>query len=90
MALPENIKQFVITDTIRVKVNLDSLGMVSNRAVTWGVRLAPGVSNARPDDALDYPELGFGTPKSAQPERCSLEQERCVLIDGRYLRRINR
>ena len=86
MALPENIKQLVITDMIRVKVDLDRLGMVSNRAVTWVVRSTPGISDSRPDDALNNPELGFGTPKSAQPEGRSLEQGRYVFIDWWYLR----
>ena len=90
MALPENIKQLVITDTIRVKVDLDSLGMVSNRVVTRGVLVAASISDSRPDDAFDYPELGFDTPESAQPEGRSLQQGRCVLIDGWYLRRFNR
>lgn len=86
MTLPENTKQLFVADTIGVKVNLDRLGMVPNRAVSRVVRSTAGISDSRPDDALDNPELGFGTPKSAQPEGRSLEQGRYVFIDGWYLR----
>jgi len=89
MASPENIKQLVIADAIRIIVNLDCLSMVTHIVISRSLHLTARISNTCPNHALDYPELGFDAPKSAQPKGSGFDLGWCRFIDGWYFRRFN-
>ncbi len=89
MALPENIKQLAITDATWIIVNLDCLGMVTHFFIRWSAHSTSSISNTRPNHALNYPELGFDAPKSAQAKGRGLYYGWHRFIDGRNPRRLN-
>lgn len=84
MALPENIKQLVIADAIRIIVDLNCLGMVAHYAVGRRIQITAGISDTCPNDAIDYPKLGLDAPKSAQTKGSCFDYGCYIFIDRRY------
>lgn len=83
MAVPVDVEQSVVSDDRGIVVYLNGLTVIAQVTV-GGVRsCAPSVADTGADNAGKTPELGVGTPESAQCKGCRLGAIRCVGIDGR-------
>ncbi len=80
MALPEDVEKFPEGNTKRIKINLDSLGMVSESAVGWVLCCTACIADARPYYSGDTPEPGVRAPESAEAECGGLDLLRSVLV----------
>ena len=84
VALPENQEQIFVRNAVRVVVDLDSLGMISDTAISWIFLLTAGISDPGPDDTVHTPELGVRSPESAHRKGCGLGIGQNFCIDWRY------
>jgi hypothetical protein len=85
MAVPEPVQQFLVGDDGRVEIDLDGLGVIAEAVVSGGWLGAACVSYPGANYAVDDPELGIRTPKSAQGKGCGLGFDGDRGIQGRNL-----
>ena len=90
VALPEDIQQLAVGDTLGVKIHLHGFRVVTDVAVVRIVRPSPSVAYTCANHTFDHPELGFDSPESPQSEGCGLEDHRCGCIDDRRCRGFGR
>jgi hypothetical protein len=65
VALPEHVQQLPIGYSLRVVIDLDRLGMVSQVMIGRIFLCSSGIPYACADDAWQTPELGIRSPESA-------------------------
>ena len=80
--MPEKGQQVLVRDPFGVEIDLNGLGMIPDISVIRILSLPATVADTGSNDAFQYPELGFDSPKSPQPERSRLEFFRRCRIDG--------
>ena len=68
VAAPEYIDQITVRNRIRIKCDLNRLGVVTRVVVSGALFCSPGVPDTGPRDPFDAPELSIGTPESAECE----------------------
>ena len=83
MAVPKNIQQLLVQNLSRVKINLQSLGMVAEAVIGGVCFLAAGVANPGSDDSLQTPKLGVWSPESAKGKGGGFKITRRGKIDSR-------
>ena len=85
MAVPEDVQQFLVRDDGRVEIDFHGLGVIAEAVVGWVLFGPARVSYPGANNAVDGPELGIRTPKSAQGEGGGLGFDRNCGIHGRNL-----
>jgi hypothetical protein len=81
MAGPEDVEQLLIGDDVRIEIDLDRLAVVAQAVVGGVFPDAAGIAYARADDTLETPELGVGSPESAQAEGGGLDVLRSIAVE---------
>lgn len=82
MAVPEDIKQFLIGNLGRVVVYLYRFAVVTDTVISGVWRGASRVADAGANNALGAPEPGVWTPESAQGKRCHFRLGRRGGVNG--------
>ncbi len=82
MAVPEDIKQFLIGNLGRVVVYLYRFAVVTNTVISGVWRGASRVADAGANNALGAPEPGVWTLESAQGKRCHFRLGRRGGVNG--------
>ena len=68
MAVPKDVQQFLVGDDGWVEIDLDGLGVIAETVIRGIFPGAARVSYPGANYAVDGPELGIRSPKSAQGE----------------------
>ena len=68
MAAPKSFNHLLERNNSGVKINLQGFGVIAHRLISWPDHFATGVSNPSTNHAIKTPELGVGSPESAQRE----------------------
>src|SRR5271157_4155920 len=84
VGFPEAFDQIAIRDHFRVIVYLNAFRMVSQAMVRRIQFRSSGIADPCAHNAFDAPELGIGTPESAQRERRRFDCSRSGDIYGRW------
>jgi hypothetical protein len=66
MTAPENVEQFLVRYSCRVKIYLNRLAVRAQVIIGGIIDVAPRVADASPGDTLDAPEPGVRLPESAR------------------------
>ena len=81
MCSPEDFEQAAEFEHLRIKVDLQSLGMISKTVIGRKLFFAARVADSRPIYAIDDPKLGVRSPESAQGEGGGIKVTRCGDVD---------
>ena len=76
----KTLTEILVRDHLRIVVELDRLGVVTQVVVGGVVRGAPGVADPGPYHSVEAAKLGLAAPESAQGERGRLEDAWCGRI----------
>jgi hypothetical protein len=85
MTAPKDVQQLLVRDDGRIVVDLDGFGVIAEAVIRGVWRGAPRVSYPGAPNAMNGPELGIRTPKSAQGKGGSLRFGGNFNIYGREL-----
>ena len=84
VGFPEAFEKIAVRDHFRVIVYPDAFRMVSQAMVRRIQFRSSGIADPCANNAFDAPELGIGTPESAQRERRRFDRFRSGGIYGRW------
>jgi len=73
MGEPELGEQLLVRQLLRIEVDLEALGVITDRAVRRVRGGSAGIPDASANDSGETPEPGVRTPESTGPERRCLD-----------------